>query len=285
MAKGVASTRPVPKLGKAPLSERHPGNLGKWLMDYCNEHDVRGAPRDVLHGFVNHMDVHGWCWPGHEALAAHHRGRVTKSALHVVGRAIRDVLVPKGVLGVFTPQERARVPLEWSGKDAEEGAPVGAVFGNVTLYLLLPIATPEALAFHAKARRLLGQTLPERVASTPWAIRGERSALLPAKAILAMIQARELGADDEVRALKMTTAVRVRDVPEFSAALPPPRLYYLHPAATEGSTEQQLAQDVGRTLFEPARPVWDETATQSTLASLPLVASAFASLAPRKATD
>lgn len=273
----------MPKLGKAPLSERHPGNLGKWLMDYCNEHDVRGAPRDVLHGFVNHMDPHGWCWPGHEALAAHHRGRVTKSAQHVVGRAIRDVLVPKGVLGVFTPDERKSVPLVWGGKDAEEGAPKGAAFGNVTLYLVLPIASPEALAFYEKARRLLGQTLPERVASTPWAIRGERSALLPAKAILAMIQARELGADDKVRALKMTNAVRVRDVPEFSAALPPPRLYYLHPDADEGCTEEKLAQEVGRTLFDPKRAVWDETAAESTLASLPRVASAFAALAQRKA--
>ena len=266
----------MPKLGTASLETRHPGNLGKWLMDWCNENGVQGATRFVLRGAMDWADEHGWCYPGHESLAVWHSGKTSKSAQHVVGHAIKNVLIPKGALGIFTPEDRKNAPLVWGGADAEEGAPQNAPQANMTLYLVLPIATPEARAFYAKAQRIVGQTLPERVASTHWAIRGDPSALLPAKDILAMIKARELGADDSVRAGKMHTPVRVRDVPEFFAALPPPLLYYLHPEATDGSTEQQLAQDVGRTLFEPARVVWDGTATESTLASLPLVASAFA---------
>ena len=257
---------------------RHPGNLGKQLMDAVNAHNARSkgakialVARLCLRGLGDHADAEGWCFPGSEKLAAY-CGATDKS----ISTALHS-LMHAGMVGCITAAERKRCALPWSAS----GAPGKVPPPTAKLYLVRTIATPAARDWFERAQQLVGRAPPENPELARWAIagRGEREALHLGRDIIAMVAGRELAADALVRAESMRESVMVRDVPAFAAAIPGPLLYRFHPAVDEPFTEAQCAEMVACGVLRVDRTpeAWLDGADQRvTLTDLPLVAAALA---------
>ena len=259
---------------------RHPGNLGKQLMDAVNAHNARSgkgarfAPvaRLCLRGLGDHADPDGWCYPG-SLLLETYCGATEKSiteALHALMHA--------GMVGCLTAAERKRCTLPWGELGAPRNKPTHTA---KNLYLVRTIATPAAREWFERAQQLVGRAPPENPELARWAIagRGEREALHLGRDIIAMVAGRELAADALVRAESMRESVMVRDVPAFAAAIPGPLLYRFHPAVDEPFTEAQCAEMVACGVLRVDRTpeAWLDGADQRvTLTDLPLVAAALA---------
>ena len=235
--------------------------------------------RDSLLGvLVAHGDLHGWCFVGHEKLAQGFCGRIDKNALKMVGDVMRE-LKSMGAVGSIDFHERSAAKLSLTGMGAPENPHKRF---KATLYFVRPMASIEGRVCYEAAERKLGRLPPARASLLPWATpsRGEQEPLYLAQDIIAMIHARELGADDTVRARGMKDPVRVVDVPEFAAAIPPLPRYFLSPDALTGDTEQELAGHVlAHRICDSRRTAWDEAGTPITLGSLPQVAAAFRAVA------
>lgn len=259
---------PAETLGDPSI--RHPSNLGKQLLDACNEHrEVSHVGRVCLLALGLYSDKKGWSFPGGKLLMS------SCSATEKTVSNVLSVLMHAGLVACIEADER-RKALAWS----DEGAPVNQPSPTAKLYLLKPIATPDALAWFDNAQRVLGRLPPARPELARWAIvsEGEKRARRLGKDLLGMIARRELDGSALVQATTMLEPIAVRDVPEFARAIPAPRRYALDVIAASTFTEDQLADWVlgGGLRTDVPRDVWPEDSDDRVkLSSLPLVAAAI----------
>lgn len=257
------ASRRKPVVLQTDESTRHPGALGKRLMNWCNEHGVHGTTRLILRGVLEHADDHGWAWPGSLALAAYagcNERTVTAALL---------VLHHKGGLARIDAHERrGRWPLRGAG------GPKSKVTPKARLYLVTPVASDAALAHLERFQEIVGRAAPTSPERTRWALAREAPAQHLPSDIIEMVRKRTLGADDLVREERMRDMVRIADVPYFAAEVPPPYRYFANPAAEEGMTEEELAKAARAGLGVPKK-VQRNDGAWVLCCSLPMVAQAL----------
>jgi len=205
---------------------RHPSNLSKQLTNHCNAHGIDGAPRAVLRGLLDFADPLGWSYPGHAQLGVCYSSR--PSGEEMARRGLRE-LEKRGVVGVIDRQSDAASRYALRGVGAPKNTPHNK---RTNLYLLLPIATAEALAFFHRMAQDLGQAPPARASECWWSIEGHgpRKPLFLASDVLARIQRGELEPATRVKTAGMRSAVPLSAVPEFAAAFAP-KQWFLSPQA------------------------------------------------------
>ena len=256
-------------------SKRHPSNLGKQLLDACNQHDeVTHVGRLCLLVLNLYADKNGWSFPG-SALLESGCNATEKTVYSALSMLMQDDL-----LACIEANERRGKSLAWG----DDGAPMNAreLKPTARLYLLKTIATPEALAWLDTAQRVIGRAPPARPELSRWAIasKGEREPFHLGKDIIEMIRRRELDGSALVRADSMRDPWQVCDVPAFASAIPAPRRYFLdHIEGTKSFSEAELADMVrGAVLRNPAHiEAWPDDAPGTVkLGDLPRVAIAIA---------
>ena len=258
-------------------SKRHPSNLGKQLLDACNQHpEVTHVGRLCLVTLGFYADKNGWSFPGGALLES------GCAATEKTVSSVLSVLMQAGLVACIEAHERRGKTLAWGSK----GAPLNAEELNkrptAKLYLLKTIAPPEALAWFDNAQRVIGRAPPENPALSRWAIasKGEREPFHLGKDIIEMIRRRELDGSALVRADSMRDPWQVCDVPAFASAIPAPRRYFLdHIEGTKSFSEAELADMVrGAVLRNPAHiEAWPDDAPGTVkLGDLPRVAIAIA---------
>ena len=255
-------------------SKRHPSNLGKQLLDACNQHDeVTHVGRLCLLVLNLYADKNGWSFPG-SALLESGCNATEKTVYSALSMLMQDDL-----LACIEAHERRGKSLAWGDK----GAPLNAseLKPTARLYLLKTIATPEALAWLDTAQRVIGRAPPARPELSRWAIvsKGEREPFHLGKDIIEMIARRELEGSALVRASSMRDPIEVREVPAFASAIPGPLRYALDDIAAKVFSEEELAGMVlgGGLRADPLREVWpDDGSDRVKLGDLPRVVAALA---------
>ena len=256
-------------------SKRHPSNLGKQLLDACNQHpEVTHVGRLCLVTLGFYADKNGWSFPGGALLES------GCAATEKTVSSVLSVLMQADLVACIEAHERRGKTLAWGSK----GAPLNddQLKPTAKLYLLKTIATPAALAWFDDAQRVIGRAPPARPELSRWAIvsKGESEPSHLGKDIIKMVARRELDGSALVRADSMRDAWQVCDVPAFASAIPAPRRYFLdHIEGTKSFSEVELADMVrGAVLRNPAHiEAWPDDAPGTVkLGDLPRVAIAIA---------